>query len=155
MKRLALIVCLSFLAGWGVFTAQLVAQGEPIETAWIFSRSGRIERRVESGNVQIQTWAKIIRSKTLNPMERATFAEKLIAQEIAYTDASEMNGTEHIPTVTEVLLNGKGNCEAQAIVLASLWQALGFKTSIRSRSDHAWAVIVEIDTLKDFNFLPK
>lgn len=154
MKRLALIISLSVLAGWGVFTAQLVAQGEPLETAWIFSRSSRIAKRVDSTNPQIQTWAAQIKRKTLNPLERATLAEQLIAKQIEYTDSSLIEGIERIPSLANVISRGAGNCEAQTIVLASLWQALGFSVEINSRADHAWPVI-KFDHLKDFNFLPK
>lgn len=154
MKRLALIISLSFLAGWGVFTVSLTAQGEPIETAWIFSRSSRIAKRVDASNVQIQVWAAQIRKQTLNPMQRAALAEKLVAEQIRYTDSSLIDGIERIPSVADVTSNRQGNCEAQTIVLASLWQALGFDVEIQSRADHAWPVL-RFDHLKDFNFLPK
>jgi transglutaminase-like putative cysteine protease len=153
MKRLSIIVALSILAGWGVFTLLLCAQGEPLASAWLPSRSGRIARRVDARFPLILVWAAAIRAQTSNPLLQAALAQKLVALKIPYTASSTIAGVEKIPSVSEVLADGSGNCEAQTIVLASLWRALGLSCQIQSRADHCWAVL-SFDSLKNSNALP-
>jgi hypothetical protein len=152
-RRLGLIVALALVAGWGVFTALLCLQGEPLASAWIPSRSWRISQRIDARLPQVVAWAAAIRAQTSDPLAQASLAQNLVALKITYTASSLVSGVEKIPSLAEVLAAGKGNCEAQTIALASLWRALGLSCRVHSRADHCWAVL-SFENLKNTNALP-
>jgi hypothetical protein len=65
--------------------------------------------------------------------------ERFVAEHVPYKTAWEVYGVPwYFPTVQEVLADRAGDCQAQAILMASILESKGMPYTMRYSLDHVW-----------------
>ena len=106
---------------------------------------------VQPDHPGLRDWLDELRADAIEQLpakEALRRVESLVYKKVPYEwDWNTWGTADYMPTVDEILANGKEDCDGRAVIAASLLRGLGYDAKLATNFAHVWVTTPQGDTM--------